>query len=162
MMNKAIFLDRDGVLCKELGRYLTGVEEFEILPHVPKLLSKLKKGGFLLIMISNQGVISRGELTLAEVTQMHVKLQLELKKEKAVLDAMYFCTHHPEIEACLCRKPEPLMIEKALARFKIDPKKSFLIGDSPRDIEAAYRAGVKGIQIDPNMNWSSLVDSFTS
>lgn len=159
MKNKAVFLDRDGVLCKELGRYLAGVEEFEILQHVPEMLSMLKKRGYLLIMISNQGVISRGNLTREQVDEMHVKLQNELKPLNAELDAVYYCPHHPEVQACICRKPEPLMIQKAMARFDIDPNKSIMIGDSPRDIESAERAGVKGFMVKSNESWQSILHS---
>lgn len=158
-MNKAVFLDRDGVLCKELGRYLNGVDEFEVLPHVQQCLSLLKENGFLLIMISNQGVISRGELSLEQVNEMHEKMQLILEKDNCQLDALYFCPHHPEVETCICRKPEPLMIEKAMARFNVDAANSYMIGDSPRDVEAAKRAGVKGFQIKPNDNWLDLVEN---
>ena len=157
-MNKAVFLDRDGILCKELGRYLGGVDEFEILPHVPDLLNNLRKRGYLLIMISNQGVISRGELTLGQVNEMHSRLQGELTKVGAQLDALYFCPHHPEVEACICRKPEPLMIQKAMARYDIEPKSSIMIGDSPRDVEAAELAGVKGFMVKSNENWQSIID----
>jgi len=157
-MNKAVFLDRDGVLCKELGRYLRGVEEFEILPHVPELLRSLREKGYLMIMISNQGVISKRELSLDQVNEMHKKMQLELERSNAQLDALYFCPHHPEIQACICRKPEPLLIQKALARFNVDPTKSMMIGDSPRDVEAAKRAGVKGLLVNSNADWSVLID----
>ena len=157
-MNKAVFLDRDGVLCRELDRYLTDVSEFEVLSHVPQCLGHLKKHGFLLIMISNQGVISRGELSLAQVNEMHVEMQRLLEKDRCQLDALYFCQHHPEVEACICRKPEPLMIEKAMARFNVDAANSYMIGDSPRDVEAAKRAGVKGFQIRSNENWFNLVE----
>ena len=161
MSKKAVFLDRDGVLCKELGRYLADIEEFEILPHVPHLLSLLKKKGYLLIMISNQGAISRGKLTHEQVNEMHSRMQTELAKSNAQMDALYFCPHHPEIEACICRKPEPLMIQKAIASFDIDTKGSIMIGDSPRDVDAAKRAGVKGFMIESNKNWQSIIDQLT-
>ncbi|MFT4524860.1 MAG: D-glycero-D-manno-heptose 1,7-bisphosphate phosphatase [Granulosicoccus sp.] len=158
MKNKAVFLDRDGVLCKELGRYLANVKEFEILPYVPSLLGSLKEKGYLLIMISNQGVISRGTLSLDQVNEMHRRMQAELTSSNAQLDALYFCPHHPEVEACICRKPEPLMIQKAMARFDIDPKSSIMIGDSPRDVESAERTGVKGFMVKSNETWQSIVD----
>ena len=157
-MNKAVFLDRDGVLCKELDRYLQSVDEFELLPHVIPNLKRLKQNGFLLVMISNQGVIARGELKLEEVNAMHKKMQRELSANGVAIDALYFCPHHPEISACLCRKPEPLLIEKALARFGVDSSASFMIGDSPRDVEAAERAGVKGVMVGSNDDWTHVVD----
>lgn len=157
MKNKAVFLDRDGVLCKELGRYLVGVEEFQVLEHVPQLLNGLKKKGYLLIMISNQGVISRGNLTQKQVEEMHIKLQDVLLGSSAQLDAMYYCPHHPEVESCICRKPEPLMIQKAIARYNIDKGASIMIGDSPRDVESAERAGVRGVMVKSNESWYSII-----
>lgn len=156
-MNRAIFLDRDGVLSKEKDRYLHNLEDFEILDHAIPNLKKLTEAGYLLVMVSNQGGISRGGLTIDLVDSMHEKLRLEMTSNSLELAEYYYCPHHPDNELCICRKPEPLLIQKAMARFKIDPSSSFMIGDSPRDVEAAERAGVTGFQIESNADWSRIV-----
>ena len=158
-MNKAIFLDRDGVLSVEKDRYLQDLQDFDILHHVIPILQRLSEAGYMLVMISNQGGISRGGLSSELVDSMHQKLSTALAANGLELSEYYYCPHHPDNELCLCRKPEPLMIQKAMARFKIDPSSSFMIGDSPRDVEAAKRAGVNGFQIDSNTDWSHLVDN---
>lgn len=155
---KAVFLDRDGVLSVEKDRYLKNLEDFEILPHVAPNLKRLQEAGFIFIMISNQGGISRDDLTVELVDEMHGKLKEHLAASGLELAEYYYCPHHPETEMCTCRKPEPLMILKAIARFGIDPSKSYMIGDSPRDVEAAKRAGVAGFLITSNEDWAYLVD----
>ena len=81
-----------------------------------------------------------------------------LEQDGVVIDEIYYCPHHSDNEACLCRKPLPLMIEKALARYNIDPQQSWFIGDSERDVEAGKAAGVGTILINPNSNLSQVLD----
>ena len=149
-MNKAVFLDRDGVINRELGHYCETVEDFEILEDVGCAIKMLKDAGFLVIAISNQGGIAKGLYSEADVNAMHSKLCNYLSKFNTSIDDFYFCPHHDSVSKCLCRKPSSLMIEKAMAVYDIDPSQSYMIGDGKRDIEAAERAGVKGILIGPN------------
>lgn len=149
-MNKAVFLDRDGVINKELGHYCEKVDDFEILEGVGCAIKVLKEAGFLVIVISNQGGIAKGLYTEADVTAMHKKLRDYLIEYDTDIDDFYFCPHHDSISKCLCRKPNSLMIEKAMSVYDINPALSYMIGDGKRDIEAAERAGVKGILIEPN------------
>ena len=149
-MNKAVFLDRDGVINRELGHYCEKVEDFEILQDVGRSIKVLKDAGFLVIVISNQGGIAKGLYTEADVEVMRSKLCDYLLDFAATIDDFYFCPHHDSISKCLCRKPNSLMIEKAMAVYDINPALSYMIGDGKRDIEAAERAGVKGILIEPN------------
>ncbi len=149
-MNKAVFLDRDGVVNRELGRYCENIDEFEILETVGEAIKLLKDSGFKVIIISNQGGIAKGIYTEADVNAMHEKLCKYLGKFDTTIDDFYFCPHHDSISRCLCRKPNGLLIEKAIATYNIDPTKSFMIGDSQRDIDAAQNAGVKGILIESN------------
>lgn len=155
-MNRALFLDRDGVLNRELGRYVVSVSEFEVLPTVPEALGLAHAAGFLLIIISNQAGIAKGLYTLADVYAMQARLQEAVRPRGAHITEGYYCPHHPEIGRCLCRKPAPLMFEKAMARFRIDAASSYMIGDTPRDVEAAEAAGVKGILVPSN---SDLVET---
>lgn len=149
-MNKALFLDRDGVLNRELGRYVTTLDEFEVLPTVPAALQMAAHAGFLLIVVSNQGGVAKGLYSLHEVWAMHDALQQLLRPLGVQLTEGYYCPHHPEIGRCLCRKPNALMLEKAIARFNIDTAKSYMIGDRDRDMAAASAAGVRGILFPSN------------
>ena len=150
-MKKAIFLDRDGTINNNCDHYyIWRKEELLLNPGVGEALAELRSRGYLLIVITNQGGISKGEFTAGDVDLLHVHLRSMLAKEGISLDEVYYCPHHPMVESCLCRKPQPLMIEKALARFGIDPLSSWMIGDAERDIEAGKAAGLRTILIEPN------------
>jgi len=150
-MNKAIFLDRDGTINDNRDHYyIWRKEEFHLNPGVVEALKELKSRGYLLILISNQGGISKGEYSYEDAETLHGHLQSLLKKKGVQLDEIYMCPHHENVERCLCRKPQPLLIEKSMARFNIDPASSWMIGDSPRDLEAGRAAGLKSILIESN------------
>jgi D-glycero-D-manno-heptose 1,7-bisphosphate phosphatase len=149
---KAVFLDRDGVLNREIGRYLQSVDEFEVLPHVAEVLAELKERGYLLIIISNQGGIAKGEVSRETVDAIFTKLFTELMAAGVVLDAWYYCPHHPDVSPCRCRKPDSLLFEQAIEWYDIDPAASYMIGDRERDIEAAAKVGVSGILIESNQD----------
>lgn len=151
---KAIFLDRDGVLNRDIG-YVYRIEDLEVLAGVPEALAQLKKAGYLLIVISNQAGIARGFYTMQDVDCFHQAMQSYLQKAAHVqIDAFYFCPHHPEAKIvqwqgpCSCRKPEIGMIKAAQANFSIDLSASYFVGDRKSDIECGIRAGVTSIQID--------------
>ncbi|QIL75507.1 D-glycero-alpha-D-manno-heptose-1,7-bisphosphate 7-phosphatase [Hymenobacter sp. HDW8] len=141
---KAIFLDRDGVLNKEIGEYVWRPADFEILEGVPASLARLKAAGYYLIVVTNQAGIAKGLYTAAEVKACHIKLQAACDD---ALDALYFAPGHPSVSESLLRKPDSLMIEKGIARFQLDPAQCWIIGDRLRDLEAGARAGVRGILI---------------
>jgi D-glycero-D-manno-heptose 1,7-bisphosphate phosphatase len=148
-MNKAVFLDRDGVINVERG-YTHRLEDFVILPDVIEYLQVFLKKGYLLIVVSNQSGVAKNLYTQEEVETIHSFLTNELIKSNIKLSEIYYCIHHPDVSRCICRKPDSLFVEKALARFNIDPSLSFFIGDKERDIEAAEKAGVNGILIEAN------------
>lgn len=149
-MNKAILLDRDGVLNRERGDYTFRMEDFEILPDIFEALKLLQKAGYLLVIISNQSGIGRGLFKIEDTEKMHTYLLEKLRKEGIRIEEIYYCVHHPETGSCLCRKPDSLNVEKALARFNIDPVLSYFIGDKERDILAGEKVGVKGILMESN------------
>jgi len=149
-MNKAVLLDRDGVINRERNDYTFRMEDFEILPDVVEALKLLQKAGYLLIIISNQSGIGRGLFKIEDTEKLHAGLLKELKKEKIHIEEIYYCVHHPETGSCLCRKPDSLHVEKALARFNIDPSVSFFVGDKERDTLAGEKVGVKGILMESN------------
>ena len=143
-LHKCIFLDRDGVLNRERGDYTYRLEEFEILDGVKEGLEILKKSGYLLIVITNQAGIAKEIYKREDVMKCHAFLQSEIGH---LLDDIYFCPNHPIRSQSLLRKPDSLMLEKAIAKWKINASDSFMIGDSIRDIEAASKIGVKGVLV---------------
>lgn len=156
-MNKALFLDRDGVLNRERGDYTYSVEDFEVLPDVAESLQLARDRGYLLIVISNQGGVAKGIFTQKRVEVLHDMLCNELAKDGVSFDEVYYCTHHDDIGKCICRKPDSGMLEKAIARFDIDVSQSVMIGDSARDVTAAEKAGVQGILIESNSGILEIV-----
>lgn len=149
---KAIFLDRDGVINKHIG-FLRHSEDFELIPGVTEAIKVINKSGYLAIVITNQPVIARGECTWEEMQQIHDKMETLLGKEGAFLDGLYICPHHKDkgfegerLEYkydCDCRKPKPGLFMQAAADFNIDLSQSYMIGDNSTDIEAGKNAGCK-------------------
>lgn len=160
-MNKAVFLDRDGVINRERGEYTWRIEDFEINNGLIDFLKVAQSKGYLLIVISNQGGVQRGIYTLSDVEKAHQYLKDILKANGVELTDIYICPHHDKTERCFCRKPQPIMLEKAIARFDIDKSKSVFFGDSKRDAEAGEYVGVKSILIPSNtslMNYVTVLD----
>jgi D-glycero-D-manno-heptose 1,7-bisphosphate phosphatase len=158
-MNKAIFLDRDGVVNVERGAYTWKLEDFKLTIGLIGFVRAVKEKGFLVIIISNQGGIGKGLFTIKEVEKAHQYLKDELAKENLYLTDIYYCPHHPDTGKCLCRKPEPIMLEKAIARYEINVRESYFIGDSDRDVQAGKRVGVNTIKVKPNDNLCDYLSS---
>jgi D,D-heptose 1,7-bisphosphate phosphatase len=148
----AIFLDRDGVISKEVN-LLAHPDQLELLPGAAEAIKKINKSGYLVVIITNQPVIARNLCTMEGLRQIHNKLETLLGQEHAYLDAIYFCPHHPDkgypeerkeykID-CECRKPKPGMLFNAKCDLNIDMSQSFMIGDREVDAEAGLNAGVK-------------------
>lgn len=156
-MNKAIFLDRDGVINVERG-YTHRLEDFVILPGLVESLQQLMHKGYLLIVVTNQSGIAKELYKREDVEMLHAFLKQEMEKNGIVLTEIYYCVHHPDVSHCICRKPGSLFVEKALARFNIDPAKSYFIGDKERDVQAGEKAGVKGILIEANTSLQLIMD----
>jgi D-glycero-D-manno-heptose 1,7-bisphosphate phosphatase len=142
--NKCVFLDRDGVLNEERGEYTFRVEDFKVITGVPEALQLLKAEGYLLVVITNQGGIAKGIFAKKDMVACHQKLQAACN---GLIDAFYYAPAHPSVSASLARKPDSLMLEKAIARFNIEVTQSWLVGDQHRDILAAQKVGVKPIWI---------------
>lgn len=158
-MNKAIFLDRDGVLNHDPGDYTMSLDEFHILPGVLDSLKRLHSAGYLLILITNQAGISKGLYTHETVREIHAFFTHECENVGVPITAIYYSPHHEAFGKSLSRKPGSLMIERGLARYNIDPKKSWMIGDKQRDLDAAAKAGVGGILIETNASLKEVVES---
>ncbi len=162
LMNKqkAIFLDRDGTINVTTG-FLTSADQFELIEGAAEAIKAINKSGYLAIVVTNQPVIARGECTFEELQRIHDKMETELGKAGAFVDAIYVCPHHtdkgfegerPEYKCnCGCRKPKPGLLLQAAKDFNIDLSESYMIGDSHRDTEAGNNAGVKqSILIEEN------------
>lgn len=157
--NKAVFLDRDGVLNQELGDYVCRLEDFKVLEHNFQPLAELQSRGYMLIVITNQGGLAKGWYSEETLAQMHQHLQETYAGQGIDLTEIYYCRHHPEYNGkCLCRKPGSMMLEKAIARYRVDASKSYFIGDRERDVLAGEAAGVKGILIDSDQPISEVLD----
>jgi D-glycero-D-manno-heptose 1,7-bisphosphate phosphatase len=146
-MNRAVFLDRDGVLTRALvreGRPHAPVTlaEMEIDAEAPAALARLKAAGFLLLVVTNQPDVARGIIRREDLEAMHDALRAALP-----LDGCFVC-YHDDGDACTCRKPRPGLLLQAAAEHGIDLRASFLIGDRWRDIDAGYAAGCRTILID--------------
>ncbi len=143
-MNKAVFLDRDGVLNQEMGDYVWTPERFHICPGVPESIARLKAAGYYLVVVTNQAGIAKGLYGRADVLACHDILQQACNYQ---LDALYFSESHPSVSESIFRKPDSGMLEKAVARFHLDPAQCWLVGDRARDLEAGVRLGVRGILV---------------
>ena len=145
MGNKAVFIDRDGTINKNV-EYLDNPNEFQMYPGVAEGIKTLKDSGFKIIVITNQSGIARGFFTEDTLIQIHDRMKQELSEKGATIDAIYYCPHHPN-DNCSCRKPKTYLFEKAIKDFDIDTSQSFVIGDRMLDVEAGNKIGCKTILI---------------
>jgi len=149
---KAIFLDRDGTLNKYVG-FLRSPEEMELLPGVEEAVAAINSSDYLAVVVTNQPVIARGEVTFEELAEIHNKLETLLGNQGAYLDKIYLCPHHPDRGydgeraeykvVCDCRKPKPGMLLQAAKELNIDLEASWMVGDSERDVQAGKSAGCR-------------------
>ena len=156
---KAVFLDRDGTINKYVG-FLRNIDDFELIEGVSEVIKEINQSGYLAIVVTNQPVIARGEVTWDELNEIHKKMATLLGKDGAYVDAIYICPHHPDkgFEGerpeykfdCDCRKPKPGLLLQAARDFNIDLSQSVMIGDSNSDVEAGESAGCKSVLIEKN------------
>lgn len=146
---KAIFLDRDGVINKELGDYVCRLEDFEILTHNYDALIELQNRGYLILVATNQGGLAKGWYTTEILDEMHRLIKEDYLKHGIEVSHFYYCPHHPNFTgACDCRKPKPGMLLNGIKDFNLEPSLCYFIGDKTTDVEAAEAAGVNGIKIE--------------
>lgn len=147
---KAIFLDRDGTINKYVG-FLRNIEDFELIDGVSEAIKLINQSGYLAIVVTNQPVIARGEVTWDELYEIHKKMETLLGRDGAYIDGIYICPHHPDkgFEGerpeykfdCGCRKPKPGLLLQAAGDFNIDLSMSNMIGDGDNDVLAGQNAG---------------------
>ncbi len=149
---RAVFLDRDGTLNEHVG-FLKDRERLVLIADVAEAVKKINKSGYLAVVVTNQPVIARGEVTFSQMRGIHDRLETLLGQKGAYLDAVYLCPHHPhkgfkgEIPGlkidCGCRKPKPGLLTRAATEFNINLGDSWMIGDSKTDVDAGCAAGCK-------------------
>ena len=156
--NKAVFLDRDGVLNREMGDYIRRIEDFDVLDNFAAL-KELQDRGYLLIVATNQGGLAKGWYSEDELGKMHQKLRDDYGAHGVEFTDIFYCPHHPDFTGdCDCRKPKPGLLVKGIEKYNIDPARSYFIGDRERDVVAGTAAGVKGILIDSDQPISTVLD----
>ena len=149
---RAVFLDRDGTINEE-REYLHRIVDFAFIPGAPEAIGRLKRAGFVVVVVTNQSGIGRGYYDEAALCALHRHLDRELATVGAAVDAYYFCPHHPDHAAgpyrreCACRKPLPGMLLQAAADLGIDLAASYMIGDKLVDVQAGLAAGCRPLLV---------------
>lgn len=148
-MNKAVFLDRDGVINEvksERVRFVNKPEQFYFLEGVPEAIKQLNDRGFDIFVVTNQGGVGLGYMSEKVLEQIHQKMVDELKEHGAIIKDVRACIHKPHAN-CECRKPKPGMLLELIEKYNIDVKQSYMIGDREPDIEAGNAAGMKSLMV---------------
>mgnify|MGYP001229190439 CR=1 FL=1 len=158
-MNKVVFLDRDGVINREVGDYIYTLKHFSFNDGLEQALSKWRDEGFSFVIITNQGGISKDLYTCNDVELINDLLRNWFNERNFNLLSILYCPHHDSLENCICRKPSSLLFEKIIARYQVSVKESFMVGDSDRDILAANKVGLKAFLIKSNSNLNELTFS---
>lgn len=163
---KAIFLDRDGVINKEIDN-LTNIDDFVLINNVSDAVKKINKSEFLSIVITNQPVIAKGFITEDELKNIHKKMDTLIGEQRAYFDDLFYCPHHPEIGFhgeikelkidCECRKPKSGMLIEAAEKYNINLSKSWMIGDRYADIKAGKNVGCKTILLNTGHNGNDKI-----
>jgi D-glycero-D-manno-heptose 1,7-bisphosphate phosphatase len=152
MLNRGVFLDRDGTINEEVC-YLSHENQLKLIDGTVEAIRSLKKAGFKVIIFSNQAGVARGYFSEQTLQRIHQVITDMLQAQDAHLDAIYYCPHHPTAgighyrAECDCRKPKPGMLEKAARELKIDLRRSFVVGDKISDLEAGYAVGCRGVLV---------------
>ena len=152
MKKPAVFIDRDGTINEQMG-YINHVSRFMLLPGTAEAIRLLNDHGYLVIIVSNQSGVARGYFPIDLVNEVHDHMKVQLEKDNARVDGIFFCPHYPKGKlpeysgVCECRKPKTGLIKMACGDFDIDMADSYVIGDRCTDMELARNAGLKGILV---------------
>ncbi|MBA7479582.1 D-glycero-beta-D-manno-heptose-1,7-bisphosphate 7-phosphatase [subsurface metagenome] len=147
MRNRAVFLDSDGTIARDV-HYCCRVEDFELLPTVPQAIKLLNASGFKVVVITNQSGIARGYFTDEILAQIHRKMEEELAQHGAHVDAIYYCPHHHD-DGCKCRKPKPTLVFRAAQELKLSLDLSYMVGDMGQNIRTGKVAGCITVLVAP-------------
>ena len=154
MANRAVFLDRDGTIAIDVP-YCRRPEDFKLFPNTARAIKLLNEHGYKVIVITNQSGVARGYFDEDTLDKIHQKMVGELAEKDARIDGVYYCPHHPD-DHCECRKPKPKMILQATKEHDIDLNCSFMVGDTPMDIQAGRNAGSRTVLLSSNIAESEL------
>ena len=163
--NPAVFLDRDGVLNREIGRHIVEASHLEMVPDAGAAVARLNEAGYMTVIVTNQSAIGRGLISEFSLRDLHSQLIGEIGRAGGRIDAVYYCPHHPteaRVEeygvTCECRKPAPGMLMSAASDLNLNLEASFMVGDSERDIVAGKNAGCRTILINASDDKSCGAD----
>jgi D-glycero-D-manno-heptose 1,7-bisphosphate phosphatase len=151
-MEKAIFMDRDGTISKEVG-YVNHLSRFSLIDRAADAIKLINGSDFLAVAVTNQAGVARGYFKEDLILKVHDRMETLLNEKGSYLDAIYYCPHHPEVgeepyrKACDCRKPNTGMLEAAREDLDVDLTRSFMIGDKLSDVQLAHRVGGKGVMV---------------
>ena len=146
----AVFLDRDGTINEDVG-YLTDLAELHIYPYAPDAIRLLRRAGYAIVVVTNQGGVARGVLAESLVLRTHELMAERLTRAGASVDAWYYCPHHPESVVsglstpCECRKPGTAMPRAAAERLSLDLSRSWVVGDHWRDVQMGHAVGARAV-----------------
>ncbi len=152
MGHKVVFLDRDGTLNEEVG-YVNHLDRFTLLPRAGEAIRLLNQNQIRTVVITNQSGVAKGYFPESLIHRVHQKMEELLKKERAHLDGIYYCPHHPDVgdppyrQKCRCRKPATGLVEDAVRELNLDCSRSYMIGDRWNDIEFGHQIGAKGVLV---------------
>jgi histidinol-phosphate phosphatase family protein len=139
-MRRAVFLDRDGVICRNRDDHVKSWDEFVFLPGAREALARLAHLNLRLVVITNQAIINRGIVPVEVVESIHTRMVRAIEEAGGRIDRVMYCPHRPD-EHCACRKPEPGLLLMAAEEFGLDLSQSYLIGDAETDMQAGRAAG---------------------
>ncbi|MDD5543939.1 MAG: HAD family hydrolase [Acidobacteriia bacterium] len=148
----AIFLDRDGTICEEVG-YVNHPSRCRLLPFAATAIQKINDAGLKAVVVSNQAGVARGYFSEELVHEVHRKIAIEIGKARAHIDAIYYCPHHPDgsvaefRKVCECRKPRPGLLQRAERELGVDLQRSFVVGDRYSDVELAALNGLQSVLV---------------
>ncbi len=153
---RAIFLDRDGVICENRSDYVKTWDEFTFLPGAKESLAALSRIGLPIVVITNQSAINRGMTTAAAVEDIHRRMIIAVRAAGGRIDRVLYCPHRPD-EHCDCRKPEAGMLRRAAAELNVDLSRSYMIGDALTDLQAGLHAGAEPILVLTGRGFKQLL-----
>ena len=154
-MNRAIFLDRDGVINEDLEDYIKTWKEFQFIKGVQPALKQFHQAGIPVVVITNQSAIGRGLVTEGELSVIHNRMVNAVEKSGGRISKIYYCPHHPDAH-CRCRKPRIGLLKKAAKELDLDLTKCVLVGDNLKDILAGNRAGCRTVLVQTGQGKESL------
>ena len=148
--HRAVFLDRDGTICEEVG-YMDSIEQMKLISRSGEAVRLLNQQGFKVVVITNQAGVARGFFPESRLEELHAEMGRQLKAEGARVDAIYYCPHHPTegtppyLQECDCRKPATGLLHRAAADLNLNLSSSYMIGDHFSDVECGQRVGAKTV-----------------